>query len=289
MAKRDFYEVLGVSKTASDQEIKAAYRKMALQWHPDRNKSAEATEKFKEINEAYEILANSEKKTAYDQFGHAAFEQGGAGGPFGGGGSQTYRQGPFTYSYSTGGGGQGFENVDFGGFSDPFEIFEQFFGGGFSPRGRAPRSAYTLEIDFLDAVKGVEKEVAVEGKTRKIKIPAGVDTGNRVRFENFDLVIEIRPHAVFERSGNDIYVTHAISFSEAALGGTARVPTIDGSVELRIKSGTQPGTMIRLRGKGVQSARGAGDQYVRLQVAVPTHLTSHAKNLLQELEKEVGI
>src|SRR3989344_4498970 len=132
---RDYYEILGVSKTATDLEMKAAYRKQALQWHPDRNKTREAEAKFKEINEAYEVLSDKDKRAAYDQFGHAAFQQGGFGaagqGPSGGGG--TYRQGPFTWTYTTGGGGgQGGQGVDFGdfGFSDPFEIFEQFFGGG---------------------------------------------------------------------------------------------------------------------------------------------------------------
>ena len=126
--KRDYYDILGVSKNVSGQEIKQAYRKLALQWHPDRNKSAEATEKFKEINQAYEILSNKEKKATYDQFGHTAFAPGGGFGGFGDQGpfaAQSYKQGPFTYTYTTSGG-------DFGGFSDPFEIFEQFFGGGFS-------------------------------------------------------------------------------------------------------------------------------------------------------------
>ena len=134
--KRDFYEVLGVNKTASDAEIKKAYRQQALKYHPDRNKSADATEKFKEISEAYEVLSDQKKRETYDQFGHSAFDpaQGfGAGGPFGG--SQTYRQGPFTYTYTTSGAGPGggFGGFDFGGFSDPFEIFESFFGGGRSP------------------------------------------------------------------------------------------------------------------------------------------------------------
>jgi len=135
---KDYYDILGVSKSATATEIKSAYRKLALQYHPDRNKTKEAEEKFKEVTKAYEVLGNEEKRKTYDQFGHAAFESGaagagqgpfgGAGGPFGGfGGQQSGGQyGPFTYTYSTDGNGQGF---DFGGFSDPFEIFEQFFGG----------------------------------------------------------------------------------------------------------------------------------------------------------------
>src|SRR3989344_5647155 len=156
---RDYYEVLGVAKTASDAELKAAYRKQALQWHPDRNKTAEATEKFKEINKAYEVLSDSQKRQAYDQFGSAAFEQGGPagpGGPFGGFGGQAGQQGPFTYSYRTYGDGQNpFEGMDMGGFSDPFEIFEQFFGGGFSTgRTRTRRQVYSLAISFMEAAKG---------------------------------------------------------------------------------------------------------------------------------------
>jgi DnaJ-class molecular chaperone len=143
MANADFYKVLGISKSASPDEIKKAYRKLALQYHPDRNKGKEAEEKFKEVNQAYEVLSDPQKRQTYDQFGSAAFEQGGptgqgpfgAGGPFGGFGGQ---QGPFTYTYTTG--GQGPQGFDFGGggFSDPFEIFEQFFGGA-SPFGRAQR------------------------------------------------------------------------------------------------------------------------------------------------------
>ena len=151
----DYYTLLGVSKSATADEIKKAYRKLALEYHPDRNKSKDAEEKFKEITKAYEVLSNEEKRSAYDQLGHAAFEQGagaGQGGPFGGGGGGG-QYGPFNYSYSTNGGG-----FDFGGSSDPFEIFEQFFGG--SPFGsRQRRAAYSATLTFMEAVKGVEKEV----------------------------------------------------------------------------------------------------------------------------------
>ena len=165
---RDYYAILGIGKNTSEVEIKQAYRKQALRWHPDRNKDnvAEAEKKFKEINEAYEILSNSEKRQAYDQFGHAAFKQGGFGagqGPVG----QTYRQGPFTYTYTTGGpAGFDFSDFGFGGFSDPFEIFEQFFGGGspFGARSRRQKPVYSLTIDFIEAVKGVTKKVDIDGR-----------------------------------------------------------------------------------------------------------------------------
>jgi molecular chaperone DnaJ len=162
MADKDYYQVLGVNKSASEAEIKKAYRKLALQYHPDRNKGNKESEaKFKEVTKAYEVLSDPQKKQAYDQYGHAAFEQGagqgpfGAGGPFGGQGGGQY--GPFTYTYTSNGGqGGGF---DFGGFSDPFEIFEQFFGGG-NPFGRQQRRPiYSLRIDFMDAVKGITKKI----------------------------------------------------------------------------------------------------------------------------------
>jgi DnaJ-class molecular chaperone len=290
MAK-NFYEVLGVSKNASEAEIKRAYRKLALQWHPDRNKDPSANEKFKEINKAYEVLSDPKKKEVYDQYGESAFRPGagfGAEGPFGAQ-TQAGRYGPFTYSYTTYGGGSPFEGVDFGGFSDPFEIFEQFFGGG-SPFGRRQprRSIYRLTIDFMEAVKGVEKTVEVEGKRQKIKIPAGIDDGSRVRFGNFDIIINVVPDSRFRREDYDLITDLDVSFTQAAIGDIVSVPTIDGPLNLKIQPGTQPGTLIRLRGKGVphihSSAR--GDQYVRVKVSVPTKLSSRQKELLSEFEEE---
>jgi DnaJ-class molecular chaperone len=281
--KRDFYDVLGVSKNASPDEIKKAYRKQALQWHPDRNKSAEASEKFKEINEAYEILGNPQKKQTYDQFGHAAFTQGGpAGGPFGG---QSYQQGPFTYTYTNYGGqaGQGspFEGFD---FSDPFEIFEQFFGGGSPFRQTQRKPRYGLSLTFMEAVKGIEKEVSIEGKRRKIKIPAGVDEGSRIEFNEFYVTIDVKPDKVFKRDGDDILINQEISLKTAILGDTIQVPTIDGDLKLRIRPGTQSGTMVRLAGRGIKKLRGygKGDQYVRLIVKIPDKLTRKQKEILEE-------
>jgi DnaJ-class molecular chaperone len=288
--KRDFYEVLGLSKSASAAEIKAAYRKLALEWHPDRNKAANANEKFKEINEAYAVLSDSKKKEQYDQFGHAPFQPGaGQGNPYGGGFGQ---QGPFQqYYYSSSGGNP------FGGgedFIDPFEIFEQFFGGGFGRSGRTQRhrEAYELSIDFMDAMKGATKEIhlprgqAGEGSMRKtIKIPPGVDTGSRIRFDDFDIVLEVKPSHEYKREGDDLVVDHEITFSQAALGTITDVHTIDGPIKIRIQPGTQPGTMVRLRGKGAPHVRGSGrgDQYVRIQLHIPTHLSHRDRELLEEL------
>src|SRR3989344_1859280 len=175
-AKSDYYDILGVSKSASADELKKAYRKQALEWHPDRHAGSdkEAAEKrFKEINEAYQVLSDTQKRSAYDQFGHSAFAPGGGSAGFSGnpfaGGAQGGKYGPFTYTYTTSGGGQNpFGNYDFG---DPFDIFESFFGGG-SPFRQKQIPRYSIAIEFMDAVKGVEKEVSIEGKRRKIKIPA---------------------------------------------------------------------------------------------------------------------
>ena len=276
--KRDFYDILGVSKNASQTEIKKAYRKQALEWHPDRNKSAEASEKFKEINEAYEVLGNPQKKQSYDQFGHAAFNQGGGAG---------YGGGPFTYSYTTYGDGEGqgspFEGFD---FSDPFEIFEQFFGGGSPFRQAARKPRYGLSLTFQEAVKGVEKEVSIEGRRKKIKIPAGVDEGSRIEFNDFYITIDIKPDKTFQREGNDILVNQEIPLTTAILGGIIEVPTIDGELKLRVRPGTQSGTMVRLAGRGIKKLHGYGhgDQYVRLLVKIPEKLTREQKEILQRFK-----
>lgn len=288
-AKSDYYDILGVSKDASADEIKKAYRKQAIEWHPDKHKNnKEAAEKrFKEINEAYQILSDKEKRAAYDKFGHQAFSPGGMPGGFGGssGGPFTGRAGPFTYTYTSTGGGSPFSGFDFG---DPFEIFEQFFGGG-SPFRRAqniPR--YGVTLDFMEAVKGVEKDVEIEGKKRKIKIPAGVDEGSRIRFEDFILSINVKPHETLERDGADIFVKVNIPYSMAVLGGEVVVPTVDGSLKLKIRSGTQSGTMMRLRGKGAPRlrGRGTGDQYVKINVLVPEKLNRNQKKLIEQMKEE---
>ncbi|MBP9719134.1 MAG: DnaJ domain-containing protein [Candidatus Levybacteria bacterium] len=289
MAEKDFYTVLGVAKTASADEIKKAYRKLALEYHPDRNKSPEGVTKFKEITKAYEVLSDPKKRTTYDQFGAAAFEQGGAGagGPFGGagpfGGTQGGQYGPFSYSYGNGG--------DFGGFSDPFEIFEQFFGGG-SPFGqqRQRRSVYSITIDFMEAVKGVAKKVTIEDKTQTIKIPAGVDDGSRIRFDAYDIVVRVRPDKRFQREGSDIITNKELLFTKAALGEVISVETVEGMVQVRIPSGTQPDTVIRLKGKGMPHIRGSarGDHYLRIKVQIPKNLTTKQKELLEQFDGETG-
>lgn len=292
---KDYYTLLGVGKSASLDEVKKAYRKLALEYHPDRNKSKEAEEKFKEITKAYEVLANDEKRKMYDQVGHTAFEQGAGGqgpfggaqgGPFGGGfGGQAGQYGPFTYSTN----GGGFE-FDFGGSSDPFEIFEQFFGGG-SPFGtRQRRPVYSATISFMEAAKGAEKEVVIDGKKQKIKIPAGVNQGTRIRFGDYDLVIDVLADPRFAREGVDVVSEKEISYAQAAMGGEIPVQTVDGEIKIRIPEGTQPGALVRLNGRGIPHLRGSGrgNHYVKIKVVVPKKLTKRQKELLEELQEEEG-
>ncbi|MBI4130750.1 DnaJ domain-containing protein [Candidatus Roizmanbacteria bacterium] len=289
-SQKDFYEILGVSKNATAEELKKAYRQQALAWHPDKHagdSKKEAEQQFKEINQAYEVLRDPQKRQTYDQMGHAAFSQGGTAGfgrqgPFGGG----FQQGPFTYTYSSGG-NVNFEDI-FGGSADPFDIFEQFFGGT-SPFGsrRQQKPVYAITIDFMEAVRGVEKTVSIGGTKRTIKIPSGIDDRTRIRFSDFDILVTVRPHDTFKRQGQDIVIEQPVSFVTAAIGGTVEVPTIEGDFTLTIRSGTQPGTLVRLRGKGVPYPRSSnrGDQYVRLRIEVPTHLSRRQKELLKEFEE----
>lgn len=283
-SKPDYYDILGVTKTASADEIKKSYRKQALEWHPDKHKdNKEAAEKrFKEINEAYQVLADPQKRQAYDQFGHAAFAPGGgARNPFAGSSPFGAGQGPFTYSYSSSGpNAAGFD------FGDPFEIFEQFFGGGapFQQARSIPR--YSIDVSFMDAVHGTEKEVNIGGKKRKIKIPPGVDDGTRIQFDDFILSINAKPHELFERDGADIYLRQEIPFSLAVLGGEIEVATIDGKVKLKVRAGTRSGAMMRLRERGVQSLRGGrGDQYVKFVVSVPEKISREQRRLVNDLKK----
>ncbi len=283
--KKDFYEVLGVSKNASKDEIKSAYRKSALKFHPDRNKAPDAEEKFKEINEAYEVLSNDQKKTAYDQFGHAAFDPNS--GPFGG---RTYTQqnGPFNFTYTQSGGNPfGGSDFDFGGFSNPFDIFEQFFGGSFGGQTRQQKrlETYKINLSFLEAANGVEKEFTIDGKRKKIKIPAGVDDGQKIRFQDFILYVDVQPDKIFKREGNDVFITITLSFSQAVLGTVLEVPTLTDPLKVKVKPGTQPNTLIRLRGKGIKDVNGygVGDFYIRLMVEIPTRLNFRQKELIKEL------
>lgn len=280
----DYYSTLGISKTASADEIKKAYRKQALEWHPDKHTENKETaeKKFKEINEAYQVLSNPQKKSTYDQVGHTAYASGRG---FGGQANYGGQQGPFTYTYSTGDG----QGNPFGDFGDPFDIFAQFFGGA-SPFGgqRRAKPRYSLRIDFMEAIKGVSKLIDIEGKRRTIKIPAGVNTGNTIDFGDMTVSIEVGRDKIFERQDDDIYVTATIPFSLAALGGEIEVPTVDGEIKIKIRGGTQAGTMMRLRGQGAPKlrGRGKGDEYVRILIETPNRLNHEQKRIIEEMRKE---
>ncbi len=357
MSKRDYYEVLGVAKNASEAELKKAYRRAAQKFHPDRNPDDKVAEgKFKEAKEAYEVLTDARKRAAYDQFGHAGVDP------------------------SMGGGGGGFGGAGAGGasFSDIFgDVFGDIFGGGGGGGGarganRVYRGAdlrYNLELSLEDAVRGTTVKIRVptmvkcstcdgsgakegskpttcttcgghgqvrmqqgffsiqqtcpncrgtgsviadpcgtchgqgrvkEAKTLSVKVPAGVDNGDRIRLasegeagENGgppgDLYVQIgvKEHPIFVRDDNDLYCEVPISFTTAALGGELEVPTLDGRVKLKIPEETQTGKLFRLRGKGVAPVRGGatGDLMCRVLVETPSDLNARQKELLQEFEQ----
>ena len=351
MAKRDYYEVLGVERGASEAELKKAYRRLAMKHHPDRNPDDKASEeKFKEANEAYEVLSDASKRAAFDQYGHAGVDpQMGGGGGFGGGGAN---------------------------FSDIFgDVFSDFFGGARGgQRGGAQRGSdlrYTLELDLEEAVRGTTVTIRVptlvnckpcdgsgakkgtapvtcttsggigqvrmqqgffsvqqtcprchgngkmiaepctschgqgrveEHKTLSVKVPPGVDTGDRIRLSgegeaggmggpagDLYVVVNVREHAIFQRDGKHLYCEVPISFADAALGGELEVPTLDGRVKLKIPEGTQTGKLFRLRGKGVAPVRGggAGDLMCRVAVETPVHLDRRQRELLEEFRKSL--
>lgn len=284
----DYYTTLGVSKTASPKEIKTAYRKLALKWHPDRNKSQEAEKKFKEINQAYEVLSDPKKKQTYDQFGHEAFTQ--SGGARASANQGSGFGGTSGFQYYSNMGGQG-SNFDFGGV-DPFDIFEQFFGFR-SPQGgarRQSRSVFQMNLTFHEAVRGITKTTVINGKEKTIKVPAGVDSGSRIRFSDFDIVVQVSPDSEFKREGQDVVLEKEISFPQAVLGDVVKVKTIDEEVKLKIKPGTRSGSMTRLRGKGIPypNSRNRGDQYVVWTVKIPQNVSGKTKNLIEELKGELN-
>jgi len=296
--KRDYYEVLGIPKSASDAEVKSAYRKLARKHHPDIDKSVGAADKFKEISEAYQILSDSQKKQTYDQFGHAAFDRSAGGNPYGrSGGAGPFGGGnPFgegTYSWST----SGNPNVqfDFGGFEDPFDLFEQIFGGG-SPFGQAfrRRPTYQLSLTFDEATSGVTKEVEVEERNQqgrlvrrrlKIKVPPGVDNGTKMRFGDLDIVFNVSRSPQFLREGADIFSEITINIPQLVLGDVFEVNTVSGKVKVKVPPGTQPGSLVKLKGKGVTrlGTSGHGDHYVRVNLEVPKNPSKQERQLYEEL------
>lgn len=347
--KRDYYEVLGVNKSATDAEIKKAYRKLAKKYHPDMNKdNPKAEELFKEVTEAYEVLSDKEKRKLYDQFGHAAFDEGaGQGGAYGAGGqgfgSGAGGFGGFGGQGFRGGfsGGGGFGNSGFGGFGsgnfgsagggsfhfngnsgDGYQeyyytgdnlddIFDGFFGGSRKGRSRSKDGEDVLakvEVSFEEAALGADKVIrfrAPDGSEQSLQvhIPAGIDSGQKIRLKgkgmpgqngggagSLLLEVTIQSKPGFERKGMDIYTTVEIPFETAVLGGETIVPTLSGRVSCKIKEGTQSGTKIRLKGKGIVSMKNPsqkGDEYAVIQIRVPRNLSADAKQKLQEYAKAV--
>lgn len=290
MAVKDYYQVLGMKKDASPEDIKKAYRKLAIKYHPDKNPgNKDAEEKFKEISEAYAVLSDPQKKAQYDQFGSSDFHQ-------------RYSQEDI------------FRGFDFG---DIFQgtgvgaedIFSRIFGGGFQPGGRRhPRRQrgedYSMEVSltFREAAEGGEKRVSFlrDGvkEDLSVKIPAGIENDSRMRIKakggqgcgggpsgDLYLTIKVGADPVFSREGNDIMVEREIRYTDAALGTTIEVPTLDGSKRVKVPAGIQPGTKIRLKGFGIQhmGKTSKGDLFVKVNVKVPGQLTASQKKLVEEL------
>ncbi len=308
MAKRDYYEILGVSKNASDDEIKKAYRKLAIKYHPDKNPGdKEAEEKFKEISEAHEVLSDKQKRARYDQFGHAGVN-GGASGAYGN---------PFGNGNPFGAGGFGGQNgtfnfngqevhFDFGQGGGLDDILGSLFGfgGGYGRRQRRGADYRTnLTIDFKEAIFGVTKEVSVDGKTIKLKVPAGIDDGMSIRLrgrggpapegvqgaEKGDLyvVIRVKPHKHLTREGNLILSEEKINMVDAALGCEIEVETVDGPITMKVPAGTQSGTPFKLSGHGVPYRQDGdrGPHIVTIIVETPKNLSRKQREILEEFKK----
>ncbi len=293
---RDYYETLGVSRTASEDEIKKAYRKLARQYHPDRNpgdKQAEA--RFKEVQDAYDVLSDKTKREQFDRFGHVGPGPNFGGGPGGGQGGPT-----FHWEWR-GGPGEGTAGVD------PTELFRQFFGGGGGAgfeeipgrgtRNRRGRRAQApveevqseVEIPFITAALGGPVNLSVDGKELTVKIPTGVHEGQALRLKgqgpggsNLRLVLRIQPHPFFKREGKNIILEAPLSLPEAVLGTKLDVPTLDGTrLTVKIPPGTSSGARLRLRGKGIDG----GDQYIEIKVVVPAPKDDRSRQLIEEFAK----
>jgi curved DNA-binding protein len=315
MAKRDYYEILGVGKTASADDIKSAYRKLARKYHPDATKNdPKLTERFKEVQEAYDILGDTNKRSNYDQFGHAGVGAGAAGGPGGAGGVDPYeafrraQQGRKSWN---GGGGVSVEDFDFsGGGGDFGGVFESLFGGGRGGgrtrggRGRAaPQRGQDIEhpitLSFEDAAKGTSLSFQLDRdghrETIDVKVPPGVKAGSRLRLKGRGeqtggepgdlsiLITSVGTHPYFRREGLDILVDVPVSLYEAMLGAKVEVPTLDGKVTVTIPPGTTGGAKLRIKGKGVQRGDEQGDEYAVIKIILPRGLDDADKELIRKL------
>lgn len=313
--KKDFYEVLGVSKKADKAEIKKAYFKLAKKYHPDTNKDDKsAADKFKEVTEAYEVLSDDQQRQMYDQFGHAAtdpnFQQNpfGGGNPFGGAGGFNFGDGSFHFSSSGPGGHE----------IDPEELFDAFFGSG-ARRRRGPQRGADLQmhvrLTFEEAVFGTSKDLhlryqvlnqstgQIEIKEREVTVetPAGIDNGMNMRLSgqgaegdpgaprgNLLVQVIVERDDYFHRDGSDIHTEAPISVTQAILGGSIDIRTLDGEVEVKVPKGCQPDTKLMLRGKGIQRMHSAskGDHIVHLKLQIPKDITKRQEELIREFDEE---
>ena len=290
--KRDYYEVLGVSKNASDDEIKKAYRKLAVKYHPDKNPGdKEAEAKFKEISEAHEVLSDKQKRARYDQFGHAGVGGSASGGGFSG---NPFSSGNFNFN------GQTF-NFDFGGGGAFDDILGSLFGFGGARRPRRGADYQTsVTLTFEEAIFGTTKTVSVEGSDLKVKIPAGIDDGMSIRLhgkggpapeggtEKGDLYVRVRvkPHKSLTREGAIILSEQKIDMVDAALGCEIDVETVDGKITMKVPAGTQSGTPFKLSGHGVpfRADGDRGPHIVTVIVETPKNLSRKQKELLEEFK-----
>lgn len=290
MAGKDYYELLGVKKNAADAEIKKAYRELAKKYHPDKNKgNKEAENRFKEVSEAYAVLSDPEKRAQYDRLGREAFGPGGAN-PFAG----------FDFSQFAGGGARGRRGGRRGGTADFTDIFGDLFGGGFGGGGGGggfggfetePQALQAeLTIEFRDAILGTTMSLSVNGEQIKVKIPEGIGDGQKIRVpragQPLQITVHVKPHPFFDRRGDDIHIELPITVGEAVRGAEVDVPTLHGPVRMRIPPGTQAGRTLRLTGKGVKKKSGAGDQYCRIQIVVPTDAPADAVAAIDAAYKE---
>jgi len=280
MAEKDYYEILGVKKTANEAELKKAYRDLAKKYHPDKNKgNKDAENRFKEISEAYAVLSDTEKRAQYDRLGREAFGPGGAN-PFAG----------FDFSEFMGGGRSrrsGGRRATTTQFTD---IFGDLFGGG-GGRGFEPQQPQTVEaeitIEFRDAIRGTTMGLQVNGDSIKVRIPEGIADGQKIRVPRqgqptLQLTVHVRKHPFFERRGDNIHIDLPITVGEAIRGTEADAPTINGPVRMRIPAGTQTGRVMRLSGKGVKKKNGSGDQYCRIMILIPPEAPEEALDAIEQ-------
>lgn len=312
MSKKDFYQLLGVSKSSSPDEIKKAYRKLAMQYHPDKNPGNKAAEdKFKEVSEAYEVLSDTEKKKSYDQFGHAGV----GGNPFGGAGGNPFGRGGASGAGGFGGFGGADINDLFGDiFGDAFGNSRRSGAGSFGGARQQTRTSqkgadlrYTLSITFEEAAQGCDKVISFmrqigskeEAAKLSVTVPAGVKEGQRLKLSeegdkpsagpagDLYVIIALQDHALFKREESDVVLDLPVKYTDAILGSEVEIPTLSGKAQIKIPSGIYSGQVLRLKGKGFPKigGLGTGDMLVRLLIDTPQKINSRQKEIIEELQR----